>query len=196
MNYLQFLESADIKDSYQARALYAQATHETGRFTSRVYREAKNMFGMRPATKRTKFYTSILNTNQGQYASYADIGDSLVDRLDWDNDWNLVMPRDGTEIQPYIDAVKSKKYAEDPDYTKIWYDWYLKLFPYDEPLESDHILRVDSTDGGHQQDVHFRGEAPHGSNKDTTVPEKSIWGIILVLVGAVLVGSFFMGKKN
>lgn len=196
MNYLQFLESANIKDSYTARALYAQATHETGRFTSRIYREAKNMFGMRPAQKRTKFYVSILNSDTGQYAAYADVGDSLADRLDWDADWSMVNPRDGTEIRRYMDAVQSKGYAKDPDYIKHWYDWYLNLFPYDEPLESDHILRVDSTDGGYQKDVHFQGEAPHGSNKDTTVPDKKgLWGIVVV---AVIIGllAVFSNRKS
>lgn len=68
-----------------ARLMVAQAAHETGNFTSNVYRNNLNAFGYKrfarsPYQKKQDGFRSPEGNN---YASYADIADSSREVADW-----------------------------------------------------------------------------------------------------------------
>jgi len=90
-----------------SRYLTAQAAHETGNFTSKIFKENNNLFGMKhPAIRQT---TSI-GEKKG-YASYTSIESSIEDMA-------LYLKSRGylsnyTTIGAYVKALKEKSYFED-----------------------------------------------------------------------------------
>lgn len=120
--------------------LYAQACHETGFFTSNVWKEKRNLFGMKASCKRFPFWDehpirvggpqhidkindrkhiqkTITCKEPGKYyASYSEPGLSLTDRLHWD----LYNGISYTTASEYMDFVLAKGYAEDKDYKRKW----------------------------------------------------------------------------
>jgi hypothetical protein len=117
------------EDNFYNRVLFAQAFHETGNFTSRIFREAKNMFGMRPAQSREKFYIDTLTTSNGVFASYSGFFDSIRDRMDLDdyNDLNTDL-RNKDDVLQYMMQVQAKGYAIETDYVDAWLNVYNNLF--------------------------------------------------------------------
>ena len=61
------------------KKIIAIAKHETGNFTSKIFRENNNLFGMKQAKTREN---TAIGTNHG-HAVYCCINDSLIDFLLW-----------------------------------------------------------------------------------------------------------------
>lgn len=90
--------------------LYAQALHETGIFTSRIFREKNNLFGMK-VPKQRKTYA----TNQGSndtYSNFDTLKKSVEDLLLWFKMHNYI-PKEVPSIQAYAEFLKSKGYYTD-----------------------------------------------------------------------------------
>jgi len=62
-----------------SKILTAVAMHETGLFTSKIFKENNNLYGMKQPVRRA---TVSLGAKNG-YASYASISDSIEDLLLW-----------------------------------------------------------------------------------------------------------------
>lgn len=186
MNYVQFLENTDAEDSIYLRALYAQAVHETGRFTSSIYKNANNMFGMRPAQTRTKFYDSVFNTGSGEYASYSNLALSLADRIDLDK-WNKIsLPDHDTRVNQFYTDVWNKGYATDPNYVSKATAVFNQIFPYNIPINGELIKYAG---------IDFTDDFERPVNADRSLPESgSTFGVILLVI-LLGVGLFFGFKK-
>ncbi|AXH78618.1 MAG: lysozyme subfamily 2 [Circular genetic element sp.] len=114
-----FAEQNNISDIY-ALTLFAQAKHETGNFTSNVFKNAINSFGMRVAQKRPQNKVGTLTTAQGNYAVFSNYVDSWRDRISLDF-YNKTLPPTSLEDVPrYIQEVANKGYATDPIYAQKW----------------------------------------------------------------------------
>jgi|WetSurMetagenome_2_1015567.scaffolds.fasta_scaffold289973_3 uncharacterized FlgJ-related protein len=91
-----------------ANLVVAQARHETGNYTSKVYIQNKNCFGMRPAHKRTT--TRIQTEKETDYAVYETIENSVHDLAYWFSYNGL--PKDYRTVEDYAEAIRSKGYFE------------------------------------------------------------------------------------
>lgn len=87
----------------------AQAMHETSLFTSPLFKENKNLFGMKPAAVRIT--TSV--TNAGDYAYYNEWMDSVYDRALYSATY-LSSIKTEEEYYSYL----GQYYAEDPRYVE------------------------------------------------------------------------------
>lgn len=94
-----------------ACALYAQAVLETNNFKSNIFMNHRNAFGMRPSVRREKFYDSVYDSSNGQFASYPDVIRSIQDRLDLDSYNGILPPKQFDQVRRYFDLVQSKNYA-------------------------------------------------------------------------------------
>lgn len=103
-----------------AMALYAQAVLETGNFTSRLFKDHNNMFGMNPAKVRTRFYDDVTSSSEGSKASYASPTQSMLDRVDLDFYNKVSLPTQVDEVRRYMSVVQSKGYATDASYVAKW----------------------------------------------------------------------------
>jgi Muramidase (flagellum-specific) len=90
---------------------FAQAVLETGNFTSRIFRENNNLFGM----KLAKVRPTVATGEQYRHATYCHWQDSVNDYLLWQQMWQKT-PID-TEHHYY--SLLDRLYAEDQDYVKI-----------------------------------------------------------------------------
>ncbi len=73
-------------DSTMAKLIVAQARHESGNFTSRLFRKHNNAFGVKYSKWRK--YSLALNgngkaENRSGYATYSSVDSSTVDVLMW-----------------------------------------------------------------------------------------------------------------
>lgn len=97
---------------------YSQAVHETGNFTSRIYKNFNNAFGMGVATKRKTTNNGHSGSTEGQ-AKYKNVLDSMKDHLYYLDSWSSGRYRNVAN-DPYktIWAFQdhSMKYASDPAY--------------------------------------------------------------------------------
>lgn len=177
-----------VPDTLYHRALYAQAFHETGGFSSRVWKETKNMFGMRPSLTRTKYYCDILETQSGKYATYDDFDDSIKDRIDLDNNFRRETDlRTLDDVRNYMDHVKFKGYATDPDYVQKWTNVYNQIFR-DSDDPSDEV----SLGNGGSSDYSQEG---NGTSFFGLFKIKS-WLLWFVLAGAIAFTYFRYFKKK
>jgi chorismate mutase len=96
--------------------LFAQASLESGNFTSPLFKNHKNMFAMGVARKRERFWDYIARSSEGEQAGYENVRTSLLDRLNWDEYCNIPIPTTEEAVIPYLMAVQAKGYAEDPKY--------------------------------------------------------------------------------
>jgi len=90
-----------------AMMITAQAMHETGIFTSRLYREQNNLFGMRHPTIRETLSVEERN----QFATFANLEDSVRDLLLYFKEFSI-----GTrfkDVNEYVKTLKSKGYFTD-----------------------------------------------------------------------------------
>lgn len=87
--------------------IYAQAVLETGNFSSKIFRENHNLFGMKQAKVRS---TTALGT-QYSHAYYNDWRMSVMDYALW---YNKYMSRIKSKEQYY--EFLGQYYAEDPNY--------------------------------------------------------------------------------
>ena len=91
--------------------VFSQAVLETGNFTSRIFRENHNLFGM----KLAKVRPTVATGEQYRHATYCSWQDSVNDYLLWQQMWQKT-PID-TEHHYY--TLLDRLYAEDQDYVKI-----------------------------------------------------------------------------
>lgn len=93
-------------DATTAKILTAQSAHETGNFTSRIFRNNKNYFGMKLAKKRR-------TTAEGElfnHAKFANLEDSVKDiRIYFDF---VKIATSQESIERYVDAIYQKNYFE------------------------------------------------------------------------------------
>lgn len=107
-----------------ARYITAQAAHETGNFTSKIFKENNNLFGMKLALIRK---TTATGEKYG-HATYNSIEDSVKDfKIYYDN---FKYMRDYSSIAVYVQALKRNKYFEDnqDNYTRGVELFYKKYF--------------------------------------------------------------------
>jgi len=95
--------------------IFAQAQVETGDFSSRLFTEANNLFGMRCATVRKQNRIACLNN----YAVFYSPEDSVKDYLSWLEYSNF--PTSVINANMFVYELKKRRYFTDS------YDNYLKL---------------------------------------------------------------------
>jgi len=99
----QGLETSMIK------LLQAQAIHETGNFTSRLFRENNNAFGMKVPGLRQTLNVAPLGPGFSQFLS---VDDSVKDMLLYLDHFKI--PLDQDDAFRYAQILKDKNYYEDP----------------------------------------------------------------------------------
>ena len=93
------------------KTIFAQASLETGDFRSNIFRENRNIFGMKLAQKR-----ETLGTGQNRdHATYRSVKDSVRDYFLRQK--NFGIPND---LDRYQMATIKSGYAEDPQYLRKW----------------------------------------------------------------------------
>ena len=90
----------------QKMFLRAVAMHETGKYSSTLFKQANNAFGMRPNQFRTKWYDGVTS---GNYARYSDFNASINDVKEWMDKYIGGVPVD----ENGVDLMKQKGYFED-----------------------------------------------------------------------------------
>jgi hypothetical protein len=90
----------------QARFITAQAGHETGNFTSKVYLENNNCFGMKNPSIRKTFATGTKNG----HATFSSLADCVKDFLLYYKFVSLLEVY--SSIDEYVKALKARKYFE------------------------------------------------------------------------------------
>ena len=106
LNHIALLESYGIEYPW---VVMAQEVHETGWFTSPIYRENFNRFGMKVNSR--KYHKGEARG----HAKYDNFIASILDYRDWQRmrlEQNLWVYNDST----YIEMLIKVKYAEDPHY--------------------------------------------------------------------------------
>lgn len=93
--------------SFLSKIITAQAAHETGNFSSYIFKANNNLFGMRHPKIRI---THSLGEHKG-YAIYSDIQDSILDILDWLHFHRIAKPF--KTIDEYVTAIHERGYFED-----------------------------------------------------------------------------------
>jgi hypothetical protein len=94
------------------KCLYAQALHETGDFKSVVFRENKNLFGMRePKVRKTR----AIGSNKS-HAVFKNHCESIIDYFLRQKYFNIPNSTDSLYM---LNTVKSN-YAEDKKYLQKW----------------------------------------------------------------------------
>lgn len=87
----------------------AQAKHETGNFTSSVYKNLNNMFGMKhPTVRQSVGVQGTLASDGGYYQKYNSDLDSLHDLFLWMNATNF--PTGLDSIEDYAKQLKARNY--------------------------------------------------------------------------------------
>ena len=89
-----------------ARWIIAQAKGESDSYGSRLAREQNNIFGLRCATVRDKYYTDCVNN----YAKYNSVYDSIRDYFDLMHFNGL--PNDLKDVKWFAVWLKNKRYYE------------------------------------------------------------------------------------
>ena len=148
MNIQQFSQNIGANSiSYYVAILYAQAVHETGYFSSTLYKEHNNLFGMKPAQMRPQFYDSVVTLGNETFASYSSLEQSFKDRKNLDennqpfgvqtlanNPFGSMVVLVGSAIEfeqypfNYMQSVLDKGYATDPNYLQKWENIYNDVF--------------------------------------------------------------------
>jgi flagellum-specific peptidoglycan hydrolase FlgJ len=90
---------------------YAQAVLETGDFTSNIFKENNNLFGMRLAKKR---FTLATGENRG-HAVYRNWQESVDDYILWQGQWKRTPIEKEWQYYKLLDKV----YATDKNYVKV-----------------------------------------------------------------------------
>lgn len=132
-------------DSVYLAVLLGQADLETGGFRSRVYMEANNMFGMRPAERRPQNRVGIMDTANGKFAIFQTLNESLRDRIAWDSYNNIERPMTWDDASVYMAKVMKKGYTHETNYISVWKERVAKYVgAYD--LDSPDMMTVEDMD--------------------------------------------------
>ena len=94
--------------------IYAQAIHETGNFTSSIFKENYNLFGMKQSFKTPGGFIE-LGTKRG-HAYYKNMYDSVKDYFIRQLHFNI----NYENITQYINDTFASGYAEDSKYKERW----------------------------------------------------------------------------
>ena len=90
-----------------SQIILAQAKHESGNFTSVIFEENWNPFGMKQARVRQN---TAIGTNRG-HAVYLSLYDAVLDYVYYMRARNI--PFQGESVNSYVMILKSKGYFED-----------------------------------------------------------------------------------
>ena len=101
------------------KTIYAQAVHETGNFQSIVFKENKNLFGMRLAKIRDNLATG----ERHFHATYSSWYNSIRDYFKRQKYFSVP----NLAGNGYISKTVSTGYAEDPSYEAKWRNWVDRL---------------------------------------------------------------------
>jgi hypothetical protein len=162
-------------NNYYLRALYTQAYHETGGFTSNVYLNSYNMFGMGAPNSRKKY----CNIYHG-YAAYKSFKDGIDDRIGWDNQKrDFKAPQKESEIPDYFAYLSGHGYAEDKLYTqkleRLYFDFKNKHYfsEFDEGFLLDSIDLDElnnSISNDYEEDLNLSSSHKSGKLKLLIIP--------------------------
>ena len=97
------------KNILHPEIVYAQAVLETGNFTSRIFRESHNLFGM----KLPKIRPTVATGERYGHATYCHWKDSVDDYLLWQEMWSNI------ETEAVYYTLLQRVYAEDQNYTRL-----------------------------------------------------------------------------
>ena len=107
--------------------ILAQARHESADFTSKVYRDNNNPFGMKVPSKR-EFLGSVGTkaSDGGYYAKYESDSVAFKDYLKWLR--AVRFPADVETIEDYARELRERKYYTDSlaNYTRALKKWLNK----------------------------------------------------------------------
>lgn len=92
--------------------IFAQAWHETGGFTSAIFKENNNMFGLKLAKRRR---TTATGENRG-HAVYSNWYYCIQDYFLRQENFKI----DGTSDDNYMHSTLGSGYAEDQSYLTAW----------------------------------------------------------------------------
>lgn len=96
--------------------IYAQASHETGKFTSNIFKKNKNLFGMKePKIRETTVYAT-----QFGHAVYRSHFSSIYDYFLRQSYFKI----NYNKTSQYIEDTFKSGYAEDPKYREKWLSFY------------------------------------------------------------------------
>lgn len=96
--------------------IYAQAKHETGNFTSSIFKNNNNLFGMKLAKKRS---TTAIGEKSG-HAVYKTLFHSVLDYFKRQKEFNI----SGSSNTQFVNDTIHSGYAEDPAYLEKWMALY------------------------------------------------------------------------
>ena len=102
------------------KVIYAQAWHETAGFKSAIFKENKNLFGMRQAKKRKNLATG----ENRHHATYRSHKDSIRDYFLRQKDFGIP---NTSNIDEYVRSTVYSGYAEDEMYLPKWLYMIRKL---------------------------------------------------------------------
>ena len=94
------------------KLIFAQAVHETGNFTSAVFKENNNLFGMRQAKVRKNFATG---TNRA-HATFKNHLNSVRDYFERQKNFRIA----NTDDSRFVETTVNSNYAEDQNYKSKW----------------------------------------------------------------------------
>ena len=106
----RFRKYMELVGIYQAELVYKQAVLETGNFTSRIFKENHNLYGMKLPRSRPTLATG---ENRG-HAMFRHWTDSVEDYALW-QDYYL---DGGYDFSDYYAFLRDMSYAEDPKYNQ------------------------------------------------------------------------------
>lgn len=115
---------------------YGQMQHETDNGKSELFLEYNNLFGMRPALERQKFYQGVKvyqldNGETSEYAIYDNALLSLQDVLHRNEAFNILPIENSEEALSFMMAVANSGYftADKKEYIKAWLYHCRKGYP-------------------------------------------------------------------
>lgn len=104
---IQYLSDAGF-DPALSKMIVAQSRHETGNYTSRLFKEYNNPWGMMHPLKRT---TASAGANPSGFATYISLSDAARDYVYYLQalDYNETYP----DVRAFVSELKKKGYFED-----------------------------------------------------------------------------------
>ena len=105
------------KSKYKAYTCWItqQSVLETGNFTSKIFNDFNNGFGMGvPRIRKSLRIGDYLASNGERFSTYKNFEDSVADYLLYAEYFN--MPTNFNRPEQFVDFLVSKGYATDPDY--------------------------------------------------------------------------------
>lgn len=123
-DYILSLLRANGFTDEMSRMIFAQAAHETGNFTSDIFKENNNLFGMKMPRVRK---TTAIGENRG-HAVYKSVEDSVKDYWLYNRALNYLAQY--SSVASFVRAMALKKYfeAKESDYKTAVEKWHKYYF--------------------------------------------------------------------